>query len=295
MTADDIPNLPWGKITSGKPTTISGYGITDAVKSVKIGTNSYTPASGIVTLPAYPTNYYSNTDSHTANTVLAAPNGSSGVATFRSLVAADIPTLTKSKISDFPTSWAWSALTGVPTTLAGYGITDAKIVGGVITLGANTITPITSVAMTVPTGFSVSGSPISKTGTFAVSYASGYEGFTTTLKDKINLLYSLFTREGSGTSSDPYVIKANYGLYTEKFLSALGQGDDGQSGVGDVTWDLLAASATGGRTIHLSYISSALASYLTSNSYVQSSAISDMATKTWVGQQGFLKQVSLSN
>lgn len=30
-----------------------------------------------------------------------------------------------------------------PTTLAGYGITDAKIEGGVITLGANTITPLT--------------------------------------------------------------------------------------------------------------------------------------------------------
>lgn len=29
------------------------------------------------------------------------------------------------------------------TTLAGYGITDAKIVGGVITLGGNTITPLT--------------------------------------------------------------------------------------------------------------------------------------------------------
>lgn len=31
-----------------------------------------------------------------------------------------------------------------PTTLSGYGITDAKISGGVITLGSNTITPLTS-------------------------------------------------------------------------------------------------------------------------------------------------------
>lgn len=31
-----------------------------------------------------------------------------------------------------------------PTTLAGYGITDAKIANGVITLGANSITPLTS-------------------------------------------------------------------------------------------------------------------------------------------------------
>lgn len=290
LTADDIPNLPWGKITSGKPTTISGYGITDAVTSVKIGTNSYAPASGIVTLPAYPTNYYSNTDSRTANTVLAAPNGSNGVATFRSLVAADIPTLTKSKISDFPTSWAWSALTGVPTTLAGYGITDAKIVDGVITLGANAITPVTSVAMSVPTGFSVSGSPISKTGTLAVSYASGYEGFTTTLKNKIDLLYSLFTREGSGTSADPYIIKANYGLYTEKFLSALGQGDDGQSGVGDVTWTLLASQATDGRTIHTSYLTQALSGYAT-QSWVTNQ---NYATQTWVTVQGYATSASVT-
>lgn len=33
LTATDIPNLPWSKITSGTPTTLSGYGITDAVLS----------------------------------------------------------------------------------------------------------------------------------------------------------------------------------------------------------------------------------------------------------------------
>lgn len=38
-------------------------------------------------------NFYDSTISRTANTVLAAPNGSNGTASFRSLVAADIPTL----------------------------------------------------------------------------------------------------------------------------------------------------------------------------------------------------------
>ena len=37
-----------------------------------------------------------------------------------------------------------SAYGSSPTTLSGYGITDAKIVNGVITLGSNTITPLTS-------------------------------------------------------------------------------------------------------------------------------------------------------
>ena len=31
LSASDIPNLDWSKITSGKPTTVSGYGITDAI------------------------------------------------------------------------------------------------------------------------------------------------------------------------------------------------------------------------------------------------------------------------
>ena len=30
LAASDIPALDWSKITSGKPTTVSGYGITDA-------------------------------------------------------------------------------------------------------------------------------------------------------------------------------------------------------------------------------------------------------------------------
>lgn len=41
-------------------------------------------------------------------------------------------------------SLAFADLTNKPTTLAGYGITDAKIANGAITLGSNTITPLTS-------------------------------------------------------------------------------------------------------------------------------------------------------
>lgn len=48
--------------------------------------------------------YYDSGVSRTANTVLAAPDGKNGTATFRKLVAADIPSIPKSKISDFPVS-----------------------------------------------------------------------------------------------------------------------------------------------------------------------------------------------
>ena len=44
----------------------------------------------------------------------------------------------------YKSSLAFSDLTGKPTTISGYGITDAKIANGVITLGTNTITPLTS-------------------------------------------------------------------------------------------------------------------------------------------------------
>lgn len=79
------------------------------------------------------THVYDATISRTANTVLAAPNGKAGSASFRALAAADIPSITKSKIIDFPSSlpasdvyaWAkasskpsysWGEITGKPST-----------------------------------------------------------------------------------------------------------------------------------------------------------------------------------
>jgi len=61
------------------------------------------------------------------NSVFASPSdGSSGTPLFRSLVAADIPSLN------------WSKITNTPTNLAGYGITDALSGNGAITAGTNT-------------------------------------------------------------------------------------------------------------------------------------------------------------
>lgn len=49
LQASDIPNVSWTKITSGKPTTLAGYGITDA-----IGLTGGT-ITGNITLTATPT------------------------------------------------------------------------------------------------------------------------------------------------------------------------------------------------------------------------------------------------
>ena len=86
-TADAANSVAWGNV-SGKPSTFTP--------------SSHTHTKSQIT--DFGTYVYDATISRDANTVLAAPNGSSGVATFRKLVAADIPSLTKSKISDFPTS-----------------------------------------------------------------------------------------------------------------------------------------------------------------------------------------------
>ena len=43
-------------------------------------------------------------------------------------------------------STAWADITGKPTTISGYGITDAYISSGTIVIGNNSITPVTSLA-----------------------------------------------------------------------------------------------------------------------------------------------------
>lgn len=103
-TAAKANSVPWSGVT-GKPST-------------------YTPSSHTHTVSQisdFSTHVYDATISRTANTVLAAPNGSSGPASFRKLVAADIPSITKGKITDFPTSlpasdvYAWAKASSKPS------------------------------------------------------------------------------------------------------------------------------------------------------------------------------------
>jgi hypothetical protein len=69
------------------------------------GDNGSTPpsASSIITVGGSGA-FFNKTDTRTANTILSGPTtGSAAAPTFRSLVVADIPTLTASKVSDFDT------------------------------------------------------------------------------------------------------------------------------------------------------------------------------------------------
>lgn len=49
---------------------------------------------------------------------------------------------------------------------------------------------VTSVAMTVPTGFSIGGTPITSAGTLALTYGAGYEGFLTASGTNWNTFYN---------------------------------------------------------------------------------------------------------
>lgn len=67
--------------------------------------------------------------SQTANYVFAAPNGSAGSPTFRALVAADIPTLTASKISDFDTQVRTNRLDQMAAPTASVSMNNQLITG----------------------------------------------------------------------------------------------------------------------------------------------------------------------
>ena len=85
-------------VTAGTAGTSSATsGSTLAVPYVTYDSEGHVTASGTHTHTI--NGFISDSTSQTANTVLAAPNGSAGSPTFRSLVAADIPNLAASKIT----------------------------------------------------------------------------------------------------------------------------------------------------------------------------------------------------
>ena len=131
---------------------------------------------------------------------------------------------------------------------------------------------VTSVGMSVPAGFAVSGSPVTGSGTLALSFVSGYSLPLTADVEKgvtaygwgnhaqagyalvsnvysktdadqkfmtitaFENLFNALASDGTTTVSHPYdsgvaSIKAMVGLWTEQYLSALGQNGGGGGGV----------------------------------------------------------------
>ena len=149
-----------GTVTSVSGTgTVSGLSLSGTVTS----TGSLTLGGTLAVLP-------SNFASQTANTVLAAPNGSAGTPTFRAIVAADVPTLNQN------TTGTASNVTGIVAVLNGG--TGASVAGtartNLLAAGSGANTDITSIALTTGT---VSATPTSGTDIvnklYADSIASG--------------------------------------------------------------------------------------------------------------------------
>jgi hypothetical protein len=163
--------------------------------------------------------------SKTANFFLAAPNGSSGAPTFRAIVAADIPTLNQNT-----TGTASNVTGTVAIANGGTGATTdsgARTNLGATTLGSNLFTitnpsavrfprfnadntvsslsdsdfrtaigagtgngTVTSVGLSVPTGFAVTGTPVSSSGTLALAFDTGYSLPTTSSQTNWDTAYT---------------------------------------------------------------------------------------------------------
>lgn len=108
-------------IGAGTVTSVSGTGTVSG-----LSLSGTVTASGSLTLGGTLAVSPSNFESQTANTFLAAPNGSSGVPTFRAVVAADIPTLNQN------TTGTAANVTGtVAVANGGTGTSTPSLVAGI--------------------------------------------------------------------------------------------------------------------------------------------------------------------
>ena len=193
----NIPQYAGGG--SGTVTSVAGTGTVSGVSLTGTVTTSGNLTLG-GTLAVTPSNFASQT----ANNVLAAPNGSSGIPTFRALVAADVPTLNQNTTGSAGTATALAtarAINGVnfdgtsaiTVTAAGSTLSDTvPITKG----GTGQITANTALNALLPSQAGASGKNLQTDGTNTSWVASSGSGTVTAV--------SVTTVNGvSGTVSNP--------------------------------------------------------------------------------------------
>ena len=237
LSAGDIPNLSWSIITSGKPTTLAGYGITDAqglntvltsITGQSTGTGLLKLTGGIASLDT--TTYLSGnqsisvtgdaTGSGTTSIALTLANTTVSANSYGS--ATQTPTFTvdsKGRLTAASSTTItpdWSSITGQPTTIAGYNLT------GVVQPYSASLTSISGLSGTA--GFVKSNG----SGTYSVSAPTTLSGFGIT--DALNLAGGTLTGAlilaadpvtALGAATKQYVDNAITGLeFKESVLAA---------------------------------------------------------------------------
>ena len=196
-----------GTVTSvGGTGTVSGLTLTGTVTS-----------SGNLTLGGTLSVTPSNFASQTANTVLAAPNGSAGTPTFRALVAADIPALT---LENVPDAWVKRSVRVATTADLGastWSTTSSGILTGyaataslAVTTTASSTTATTTSTAGIKVGAVISGNAnipasttvasITNATTFVMSAAATAAGTSVT---------TTFTNTIAALSIDGIAVAAN--------------------------------------------------------------------------------------
>jgi|GEM_PF-2352411 len=170
--------------------------------------------------------------SQTANTIFAAPNGSNGAPTFRTLVAGDIPSL------------PFSQITGtVPVSQGGTGLTTVGTSGQVLTSNGTSLTwatpgasatGLTSVGLSMPSIFTVTNSPLTANGTLTTSFNT-------------QTANTVFAGPSSGAAATPAFRTLGIGdIQSVNTQKLLGRYSTGTGAAQEVTLDNTLKLTTGG-------------------------------------------------
>lgn len=150
----------------------------------------------------------------------------------------------RSQSGSYPlmTTGNFNARTGVWNVVGGYQVngnnvaTEQWVNNQGFLKNETYVGTVTSVAMTAPTGFSVTGSPITSSGTIALNFASGYSLPTTAKQSNWDTAY------GWGNHAEAGYIKSASGTFWGQSWSNGGTVSGNMTGVGTI-------SATGNNTI----------------------------------------------